>query len=94
MTHYELNVANCNMRTRMSNLSGVEIRPTTNNDAPAISAVALSAIRTTNARDYTPEAIEEICSNFTVRLVVFHCVKLLFPVICSQPTRSECFAFQ
>ena len=54
----------------MSTLSGVTLRPATADDALAISTVALSAIRTTNARDYAPEAIDEICSNFTVRAVL------------------------
>ena len=54
----------------MSTLSGIALRPATADDAPAISAVALSAIRTTNARDYAPAAIDEICSNFTIDKVL------------------------
>lgn len=43
----------------------VEIRAAQPSDAPAISAVIVAALRISNARDYSPEVIQQVESNFT-----------------------------
>lgn len=43
----------------------VEIRAAQPSDAPAISAVIVAALRISNARDYSPEVIQRVESNFT-----------------------------
>lgn len=43
----------------------IEIRAAQPHDAPAISRVIIDALRISNARDYSPEVIQRVESNFT-----------------------------
>lgn len=43
----------------------IEIRAAQPHDAPAISRVIIDALRISNARDYSPEVIQHVESNFT-----------------------------
>jgi len=48
----------------------IPIRPATENDVPAIAALAERTIRISNAADYDVATIDAICANFTPALVL------------------------
>lgn len=47
----------------------IEIRAAQPHDAPAISRVIVDALRISNARDYSPEVIQRVESNFTAERI-------------------------
>ncbi len=47
----------------------IEIRAAQPHDAPAISRVIIDALRISNARDYSPEVIQRVESNFTAERI-------------------------
>jgi GNAT superfamily N-acetyltransferase len=49
----------------MSDLTNLEICSATAVHAEGVSAVILDSLRTTNAKDYTPDIIEQIARNFS-----------------------------
>lgn len=52
-------------RKAMSDLTNLEICSATAAHAEGISAVILDSLRTTNAKDYTPDIIEQVAQNFS-----------------------------
>jgi putative acetyltransferase len=51
-------------------MANISIHRAANEDAADISALALRAIRITNAHDYTPAEIEATCNHFTIAKVL------------------------